>query len=215
MMLAHWRCAALQLHSKLLGGLSHIRVSHVHLSEEVVCQSSVVIESTQVGTADIAYLQLLVARRTGGILEVLKVTLTGLLLVFGGADLVHFGHGHCNGTCLAEDGDFEKAAVNGVGEVCDLFELYRILANTLQQKRGLVLDIPERWFAGSHLASSLAGVAQYRCGGHSRQCTFVYRACSRSRSPISPSLLKTPPHTPPSVLHCAPSGRVRGPASCL
>lgn len=129
MVLTHWRCAALQLSGKLLGSLAHIRVSHVHLSEEVICQSSIVVESTQVGTADVADLQLLVTRRTGGILEVLEVALASLLLMFGGAHFVHFGHGHCDGACLAEDGDFEKAAVDGVGEVSDLFELVRRLVH--------------------------------------------------------------------------------------
>lgn len=124
-MVAHWRCPALEFHAKLLGSLAHIRVSHVHLSKEVICQSSVVVESTQVGTTDVADLQLLVARRTGGILEILEVALAGLLLMFRCADFVHFGHGHCDGPCLAEDGDFQKAAVDGVGEIGDLFKLHR------------------------------------------------------------------------------------------
>lgn len=96
----------------------------MHLSKEVICQSSVVVESTQVGTAYVADLQLLVARGTGGILEVLEVALAALLLMFRCADLVHFRQGHCDGACLAEDGDFQKAAVDGIGEVGDLFKLH-------------------------------------------------------------------------------------------
>jgi len=98
----------------------------MHLSKEVICQPSVVVESTQVGTADVADLQLLMARRTRGILEILEIALAGLLLVFRRADFVHFRHGHCDGAGLAEDGDFEKAAVDGVGEVGDLFKLWRL-----------------------------------------------------------------------------------------
>lgn len=58
-MLAHGRGPALKLDAEPLETLAHIRISHVHLSEEVICQSSVIIESTQVCTAHVADLELL------------------------------------------------------------------------------------------------------------------------------------------------------------
>lgn len=68
----------------------------MHLSEEVVCQSAIIIESTQVCAANVADLELLVAGWARGILEVLEVALISLLLVLRRADLVHFVKGHGN-----------------------------------------------------------------------------------------------------------------------
>jgi hypothetical protein len=60
----------------------------VHFAEEVVGQPAIVIKTTQIGTADVANLQLLMTGWTGGILEILEFALAGLFLVFGGANLV-------------------------------------------------------------------------------------------------------------------------------
>lgn len=79
----------------------------MHLSKEVVCQSTVVIKTTQVCAAHVADLQFLVARRTGGILEVLQFPLARLFLVFGRAGFMQFVERESHGTSLAEDGDFE------------------------------------------------------------------------------------------------------------
>jgi hypothetical protein len=57
--LAHGRGPALKLDAEPFKTLAHIRISHVHLSEEVICQSSVIIESTQVCAAHVADLELL------------------------------------------------------------------------------------------------------------------------------------------------------------
>lgn len=95
----------------------------MHFSEEVVRQTPVVIESAEVGAANVADLQLLVTRRTGGILEVLELAFAGLLLVLCGADLVHLIQGHCDGATFAEDGNFEEAGIDRVGEVGNLLEL--------------------------------------------------------------------------------------------
>lgn len=122
-MVAHWRRPAFELAAELLVGLAHVRVTHVHLAEEVVCQAPVVIQSAEVGAADVADLQLLVTGRTGGVLKVLEVALACFLLVFRGADLVHLVHGHCDGACLAENGDLEESGVDRVGEVGDLLKL--------------------------------------------------------------------------------------------
>ena len=79
----------------------------MHFSKKVVCQSTIVVKTTQVCAAHIANLQFLMARRTGGILEVLQFPLTRLLLVFGSAGFVQFVKRKSHGTGLAEDGDFE------------------------------------------------------------------------------------------------------------
>ena len=86
----HRRCSSLELLAKLLICLAHIRISHVHLPEEMVCQAAVIIETAQVCTANVAHLELLMPGWAGGILEVLQVALTHFLLVFGSADLVQF-----------------------------------------------------------------------------------------------------------------------------
>ena len=89
-MVTDWRSPALQLDAQLLAVLAHVRVSHVHLSEEVIRQPAVVVKTRQVGTANVTDLQLLVAGWTRGILKVLEIALQTFLLVLGGPDLVHF-----------------------------------------------------------------------------------------------------------------------------
>lgn len=54
--MTHWRWPAFELAAELLAGLAHIRVTHVHLAEEVVCQAPIVIQPAEVGAADIANL---------------------------------------------------------------------------------------------------------------------------------------------------------------
>lgn len=65
------------------------------------------------------------AGRARGILEVLEVALACLLLVLCRTNLVHFAESHCDGACLAENGDLEKSGVDGVVEVGELLELYQ------------------------------------------------------------------------------------------
>jgi hypothetical protein len=98
----------------------------MHLSEEVIRQSSVIIKSAEVGATHVADLQLLVAGRSGCILEVLQVTLGSFLLVFRGANLVHFVQSHCDGACFAENGDLKKARVDRVVEISYLLELWEV-----------------------------------------------------------------------------------------
>lgn len=95
----------------------------MHLSEEVIGQASVIVESAEVGAANVADLQLLVARWTGGILEILELTLACFLLVLCCVDLVHFVQGHCDRATFTEDGNFQKAGIDRVGEVGNLLEL--------------------------------------------------------------------------------------------
>ena len=95
----------------------------MHLSEEMVGQPSVVVQSAQVGAADVADLQFLVTRRTRGILEVLEITLISFFLMLCCSDFVHFIQGHCDRTSFAEDGDLEEASVDSIAEIGDLFEL--------------------------------------------------------------------------------------------
>lgn len=121
--MTHWRSATLQFTGELLTVLAHFRVSHVHFSEEVIGQSAIVIQTGQVGTANITNLQLLVAGWTRGILQVLELALHGFLLVLGRADLVHFTHSQRNRPRLAQNGDFKKTGVDRVREIGDLFEL--------------------------------------------------------------------------------------------
>lgn len=122
-MVPNRRRPSLKLLTKLLPSLAHVRVSHVHLSEEVVRQTAVVVQSTKVGAAHVADLQFLVAGGARGVLEVLEFALAGFLLVFGSADLVEFIEGEGDGACFSQDGDFEETCVDCFGEVGDLFQL--------------------------------------------------------------------------------------------
>lgn len=52
--------------------------------------------------------------------------------MFRCADFVHLIQRHCDRACLAQDGDFEEAGVDGVIEICDLFKLDNGLARQIQ-----------------------------------------------------------------------------------
>lgn len=88
--MANWWWSALELLAEFLKRLAHVRVTHVHFTEEMIRQSTIVIETTQICAANIAYLQLLMTRRARGILQILQFALARFLLVFGCADLVQF-----------------------------------------------------------------------------------------------------------------------------
>lgn len=129
-MVTNRRRSTLELLTELLERLAHIRISHMHFTKEMICQSSVVIKATQICTAHVADLQFLMTGRTRGILKVLQFPLIGLFLVLGGADLMQFVERDGHGTGLAEDGDFEKSRVDGFGEIRDLFELQSMSIHT-------------------------------------------------------------------------------------
>lgn len=117
--------APLELRTQFPTCLAHVGIAHVHLSKEMIRQPPVVVEPTQVRTADIADLQLLVTRWPRGILQILEVSFVGFFLVLRRADFVQFVHSHRHRARLAKDGDLEKAGVDGVVEVGDLFQLER------------------------------------------------------------------------------------------
>jgi hypothetical protein len=64
-----------------------------------------------------------VSRGARGILEIFEIALNLFLLKFRRLDLVQFVHGHCDRARLAQNRDFEKTRVDGVGEIGNLFEL--------------------------------------------------------------------------------------------
>lgn len=127
--------AALHLLGEGLVCLAHLRVAQVHLAVEVVGEAAVVVEPAEVGAADVADLQLLVARGTGRVGEGLELLLAvelglrGLAhaeeLVLGARD---FGHG-------AEDLDFEEAVADGRGEFGDALELCVLLVTGRNKSR--------------------------------------------------------------------------------
>jgi hypothetical protein len=98
----------------------------MHFAVKVIGQSTIVVKSTQVGTADVADLKLLMTWRTwcvGKSLELLFAIGFGLggladaeKLVLGTGD---FAHG-------TEDFDFEEAVVYGLCEFGYAFELCRL-----------------------------------------------------------------------------------------
>lgn len=132
-MVPNRRQPSLELLTKLFPSLAHIRVSHVHLAEEVIRQTTVVIQSTEVCAAHVADLQFLVAGGAGCVLKVLELALAGFLLMFGRADLVKFVEGESDGTGFSEDGDFEETCVDCFGEVGDLFQLFLLAYSRINE----------------------------------------------------------------------------------
>ena len=92
--MAGWRRTVFQLFLKLLVCLPHLCVAKVHLAIEVIGKATVVVESAEVGTANVADLKLLVTGRTGGVLKGLELALTLLQLRFVHLDLVPLDNTH-------------------------------------------------------------------------------------------------------------------------
>lgn len=95
----------------------------MHLPVEMIRQPPIIIQSTQIGSTDIADLQFLMPRGTRGVGEGFKFA---LFILFGGlcdVDLVEFRDGGGDGAGFAEDGDFKETSVDGTREVGDLFKL--------------------------------------------------------------------------------------------
>lgn len=75
----------------------------MHLAEEVICQSAVVIEATEVGTAHVADLELLVSGRPPGLGEVAQHLFRLFLLELLYTELVEFLHGQVDHALFAHD----------------------------------------------------------------------------------------------------------------
>jgi len=96
----------------------------MHLPVKMVRQSPIVIQPTEIGATDVADLELLVARGTRRVGERLQFALFLLLGLLGGAHFEEFCQRARYAAFFAKDGNFEEAAVDGAGEVGDLFELW-------------------------------------------------------------------------------------------
>lgn len=94
----------------------------MHLTIEVVRQPAIVVEPAEVCAADVADLQLLVARGPAGVGEGLEVSLALLLGLLGLADLEVLLDGARDAPFLGQDGDLEQACVDGLGDVGDLLQ---------------------------------------------------------------------------------------------
>ena len=55
--------------------LAHLRIAQMHLAVEVICQTTIIVEAAEVGAADVADLQLLVAAGARGVVERLELAL--------------------------------------------------------------------------------------------------------------------------------------------
>lgn len=95
----------------------------MHLPIKMIRQSAIIIQPTQIRPAHVADLQFLMPRGPGGVAERFQLALFFLFGGFGDADFVVFGDCEGDAGGFAEDGDFEEACVDAVGEVGDLFEL--------------------------------------------------------------------------------------------
>lgn len=87
------RCPPLQLLLQPLPRLPHLRIAQMHLPIEVIRQSPIIIQSTQIRATHVTDLQLLVTRRSGGVGERFQFSFFFFLGSFCGADFVVFENG--------------------------------------------------------------------------------------------------------------------------
>lgn len=101
----------------------------MHLSEEVVCQSSVVVESTKVCAAHIADLKLLVTRGTRRVGKSLELTFAVFfqLLLLSNAEVLC--HGRVDTTQLAQDLNLNQTVLDIARQFANLFQESVRLAN--------------------------------------------------------------------------------------
>ena len=95
----------------------------MHLSIEMIRQTSVIVQPTQIRSTYITDLQFLMPRRTRCVGKGFEFPLLLLFGRFSDVDFVELGDGRGDGAGFAEDGDFEETGVDGAGEIGDLFEL--------------------------------------------------------------------------------------------
>lgn len=87
----------------------------MHLPIEMIREPTIVIQPAQIRAAHVAHLELLMARRAGGVGQGLELALFFLFGGFGDADFVVLRDGEGDAGGFAEDGDFEEARVDAVG----------------------------------------------------------------------------------------------------
>lgn len=98
----------------------------MHLAVEMIRETSIVVESAEIGAADVTDLQFLVARRTRGVGEGFQVAFALVLGLFRLAQAEMLVEGTGDATFFAEDAHFDQACVDGFGEVGDLFQLFSL-----------------------------------------------------------------------------------------
>lgn len=122
--MSSWRrLSALELVLELLMNLAHLSVSDMHLAVEVVSQTAVVVEPGEIGTADIADLELLVARGTSSVLDRLEVGLLLLKIVDPHAVPPRFDDALADLTVGDHDAKLHVAAGDVVFQIPNLFDL--------------------------------------------------------------------------------------------
>ena len=97
----------------------------MHLPIEVIRQSSIVIQSTQIRPADVTDLKFLMPRRTRGVGKGFQLSFFFLFGGFGGADFVELLDGEVYRSRFAKDGYFKKTGVYSARVVGDLLQLFR------------------------------------------------------------------------------------------
>ena len=65
--IAGWWWSAFEFFTQGVVGLSHLRITKMHLSVEVISQSAIIIQSGKIGAANITDLKFLVARWPRGV----------------------------------------------------------------------------------------------------------------------------------------------------
>ena len=112
-------------------GLAHLSEADVHLAEEVVRKSTIVVKPREIGATDIADLQLLVAGRSRGVLKRTKLISALVEFVLHNAQAPELDGGHVDGFELQEHADLGYTAVDVILEVTDLLNLETIVSKDL------------------------------------------------------------------------------------
>lgn len=116
------RGAALELLCEAIALFAHLGVAEMHLAEEVVGETAVVVEAREVCAADVADLQFLVSRRARGVRESLELTFLVLLLNLQQPDAMELLHCHVHCSYFSHDLHLGQGCFDALGELVDSFE---------------------------------------------------------------------------------------------
>jgi len=122
------RATILELDFELVVGLAHLSEADMHLPEEVIRKSTVVVKPREIGAADIADLQLLMAGRTRRVLKGTELLPAFVEFVLHHAHAPELDGGQVDAADAQEHADLGYTAVDVVFEVTDLLNLETIIS---------------------------------------------------------------------------------------
>lgn len=119
MIVSHRRSPARKLLDKPLILLTHLRIAKVHLAEEMISQTAIIIKAGEIRAADVADLQFLMSRRSRGILKQLELSLQLLLLRPDRAQVVEILRSPLDTALLGENLNLQQAGLDATSSFAD------------------------------------------------------------------------------------------------